>query len=63
MQVEEAEAALRAALAQDGVQAKVGYTLARYNEPYVLPPLRRNEVLIELPHWRLPPVACLYQYV
>jgi hypothetical protein len=27
--------------------------LARYNEPFVLPPFRRNEVLIDLADFRL----------
>jgi len=43
-----AERKLRGLLLVDGVQASEGYLLARYNEPFVLPPLKRNEVLIEL---------------
>ena len=43
-----AERKLRGLLLVDGVQASDGYLLARYNEPFVLPPLKRNEVLIEL---------------
>jgi hypothetical protein len=47
-EVKDAERKLREALAKDGLRAKPGYSLARYNEPWVPPPLRRNEVLVEL---------------
>lgn len=51
-----AERRLRQALARDGLQTADGYNLARYNEPFVLPPLRRNEVLIDLVEfdWPMP---------
>jgi hypothetical protein len=48
-EVREAERRLRGALLLDGLQAEDGYHLARYNDPFTLPPLRRNEVLIRLP--------------
>ena len=51
--VSEAEAKLRAALVRDGILAAPGYELARYNEPFVLPPFRRNEVLIRLEGFEL----------
>ena len=43
-----AERKLRGLLLVDGLEASEGYLLARYNEPFVLPPFKRNEVLIEL---------------
>eukprot|EP00878_Enallax_costatus_P001910 GHUV01002072.1.p1 GENE.GHUV01002072.1~~GHUV01002072.1.p1 ORF type:complete len:392 (+),score=97.89 GHUV01002072.1:162-1337(+) len=43
-----AERQLRQAVIRDGLQPAAGYSLARYNEPFVPPPLRRNEVLIDL---------------
>ena len=46
--VTRAEQALRSALERDGLDCKEGFELARYNEPFVLPPFRRNEVLIRL---------------
>jgi hypothetical protein len=52
--VKEAERKLRAALAKDGLKAKAGYSLARYNEPWVPLPLRRNEVLVELVDFEWP---------
>ncbi len=48
LQVVEAERRLRGALLVDGQKAQPGYQLARYNDPFTLPFLRRNEVLIEL---------------
>lgn len=42
------ERQLREALHRDGHKPRKGYRLARYNEPYVPPFVRRNEVLIEL---------------
>jgi hypothetical protein len=53
-QVASAERALRAALLRDGLAPAVGYRLARYNDPTVLPPFRRNEVLIDLPGFEWP---------
>jgi hypothetical protein len=44
----EVEDALRSALARDGLRARPGATLARYNDPGVKPARRRNEVLVEL---------------
>ena len=44
----EAERRLRGALLVDGQKAKPGFQLARYNDPFTLPFVRRNEVLIEL---------------
>jgi len=46
--VTRAEQALRSALERDGLDCEEGFELARYNEPFVLPPFRRNEVLIRL---------------
>ena len=51
--VREVESKLRKALAQDGIEVEEGYELARYNEPFVLPPFRRNEVLIRLKNFTL----------
>ena len=47
-EVTEAERKLRAALLLDGHKGQEGYQLARYNDPFTLPFLRRNEVLIEV---------------
>ena len=47
-QVTEAERKLRAALLLDGYDGQEGYQLARYNDPFTLPFLRRNEVLIAM---------------
>lgn len=44
-------------LIRDGLNPKPGYTLARYNEPTVLPAVRRNEVIIELQDFVWPPEA------
>ena len=48
MQVTAAERQLRAALLLDGLKPQPGYKLARYNDPFTLPGLRRNEVIIQL---------------
>ena len=48
MQVTEAERKLRGALLLDGLHATSGYKLARYNDPFTLPFVRRNEILIRL---------------
>lgn len=48
-----AERTLRAALLLDGLKADSGYQLARYNDPFTLPFLRRNEVLIRLEDFEL----------
>lgn len=53
-EVKDAERKLRSALAKAGLRAKPGYSLARYNEPWVPPPLRRNEVLLELVDFEWP---------
>ena len=45
-EVTEAERKLRAALLLDGHSPQDSYQLARYNDPFTLPFLRRNEVLI-----------------
>ena len=44
----EAERRLRGALLLDGLQAEDSCYLARYNDPFTLPFLRRNEVLVRL---------------
>eukprot|EP00879_Flechtneria_rotunda_P020106 GHRR01021146.1.p1 GENE.GHRR01021146.1~~GHRR01021146.1.p1 ORF type:complete len:321 (+),score=86.12 GHRR01021146.1:576-1538(+) len=53
-EVANAERKLRTALLRDGLQPAAGYRLARYNEPTVLPFLRRNEVLIDLQNFSWP---------
>lgn len=35
-------------MALDGIEAGEGYQLARYNDPFTLPQLRRNEILIPI---------------
>ena len=52
-EVTEAERKLRAALLLDGHKGQEGYQLARYNDPFTLPFLRRNEVLIEVEDFEL----------
>lgn len=52
-QVTEAERKLRAALLLDGHSGQEGYQLARYNDPFTLPFLRRNEVLIAVEDFEL----------
>jgi hypothetical protein len=52
-QVVEAERRLRGALLLDGLPAGEGYALARYNDPFTPPFLRRNEVLITLRDFEL----------
>lgn len=52
-EVTEAERTLRAALLLDGLKAQDDYQLARYNDPFTLPFLRRNEVLIRLEDFEL----------
>lgn len=52
-QVTAADRTLRAALLLDGLKAQDGYQLARYNDPFTLPFLRRNEVLIALEDFEL----------
>lgn len=47
-EVREAERLLRGALLLDGLTPGAGFSLARYNDPFTPPWLRRNEVLIEL---------------
>ncbi len=47
-QVRMAERRLRGALLLDGLHATSDWQLARYNDPFTLPALRRNEVLIAL---------------
>lgn len=47
-QVRAAERRLRGALALDNIEAGDGYMLARYNDPFTLPQLRRNEILIPI---------------
>lgn len=53
MQVIEAERRLRGALLIDGYCPEEGYTLARYNDPFTLPFLRRNEVVITLENFTM----------
>jgi hypothetical protein len=55
-EVERRAAELRAALARDGLRARPGFSLARYNAPLTPGPLRRNEVLVELEGFELPPL-------
>lgn len=57
MQVVSAEKQLRQALQADNLDPQAGYLLARYNEPTVPPFLRRNEILIDLPDYKLPEVV------
>jgi hypothetical protein len=45
---EQNESALREALAAQGIQTVGGPVLARYNSPFSLPVLRRNEVMYEI---------------
>lgn len=52
-EVTEAERKLRAALLLDGHKGQEGYQLARYNDPFTLPFLRRNEVLIAVDEFEL----------
>ena len=52
-----AERRLRAALERDGLggpNACPGWRLARYNEPYIPGPLRRNEILVDLAAFAFP---------
>jgi len=52
-----AERRLRAALERDGLggpNASPGWRLARYNEPYIPGPLRRNEILVDLAAFAFP---------
>jgi hypothetical protein len=49
-----AERDLRGALLRDGLQPAIGYRLARYNDPFTPPFLRRNEVLIDLSDFEWP---------
>jgi hypothetical protein len=51
-EVTEAERKLRAALLLDGYKPAEGYQLARYNEPFVPPFVRRNEILIRLDDYK-----------
>jgi hypothetical protein len=46
--VRQQELQLRLALEGAGYRCAPGYRLARYNDPFVLPMFRRNEVLIDL---------------
>eukprot|EP00208_Stichococcus_sp_RCC1054_P001927 CAMPEP_0206139532 /NCGR_PEP_ID=MMETSP1473-20131121/6270_1 /ASSEMBLY_ACC=CAM_ASM_001109 /TAXON_ID=1461547 /ORGANISM="Stichococcus sp, Strain RCC1054" /LENGTH=478 /DNA_ID=CAMNT_0053533357 /DNA_START=149 /DNA_END=1585 /DNA_ORIENTATION=+ len=48
-EVTRAERRLRGALLLDGLKPAEDWALARYNDPFTLPALRRNEVLIKLP--------------
>lgn len=57
----EAERKLRYALQRDGLKPQDGFLLARYNEPFVLPAVRRNEVLIDLPDMKLPEIVSTVQ--
>lgn len=56
-QVIDAEKRLRASLLYDNLKPAQGYKLARYNDPFTPPFLRRNEVLIRLEEFKLEPVA------
>lgn len=54
MQVVAAERDLRSALLKAGLRPQESYVLARYNDPFTPPFLRRNEVLIGLTDFQLP---------
>jgi hypothetical protein len=60
-QVDEAERKLRTVLLRNGLQPKEGFLLARYNEPFVLPAVRRNEVLIDLHDMQLSEIVSKIQ--
>lgn len=47
-EVKDREVALRDALIRDGLRPRRGYQLARYNDPFTPPFLRRNEVIVAL---------------
>ena len=49
-----AEKKLRSCLLSAGLVPKSSYVLARYNDPFTPPFLRRNEVLIDLEGFELP---------
>ena len=53
LQVTEAVRSLRGALLLDDLKAEDGYKLARYNDPFTPPFLRRNEILIRLDNYQL----------
>jgi hypothetical protein len=55
--VTDAERKLRGALLLDELKAKEGYKLARYNDPFTPPFLRRNEILIKLEDYQLEPAS------
>lgn len=57
VQVVDAERRLRASLLFDDLKPAEGYKLARYNDPFTPPFLRRNEVLIRLEEFKLKPVV------
>lgn len=52
-EVTSAERRLRGALLLDQLEPSSGYKLARYNEPFVPPPFKRNEILIEVDKFEL----------
>jgi hypothetical protein len=54
VQVVAAEKRLRNALLTAQLSPKGSYVLARYNDPFTPPFLRRNEVLIQLEGFELP---------
>lgn len=56
-EVTDAERKLRGALLLDELKAKEGYKLARYNDPFTPPFLRRNEILIKLEDYQLEPAS------
>jgi hypothetical protein len=55
-QVQGAVRRLRERVQRDGFKYEPGFRLARYNEPLIPPFLRRNEVLIKLKDFEMPPV-------
>lgn len=57
VQVREAERKLRGVLLVDGLNPSESYKLARYNDPFTPPFLRRNEVFIKLEDYQLESVA------
>ncbi|MEW5320412.1 MAG: hypothetical protein WDW38_011487 [Sanguina aurantia] len=56
-EVVQAESELRDALLRDQLAPLAGYKVARYNEPFVPPQFRRNEILIPVTAFAWPPAG------